>query len=46
MNDAIINQSEVTVGLDGGDRYCQVCILDEAGEVVEEGRAATKPEAL
>lgn len=39
-------QAKVTVGLDLGDRYGQVCVLDEAGEVVEEGRVATKPEAL
>ncbi|MBU2603775.1 MAG: IS110 family transposase [Actinobacteria bacterium] len=39
-------ETKVTVGLDLGDRYCQVCVLDEAGEVTEEGRVATKPEAL
>jgi transposase len=36
----------VTVGLDLGDRFCQVCVLDEAGEVTEEGRVATRAEAL
>ncbi len=39
-------ETQVTVGLDLGDRYCQICVLDEAGEVTEEGRVATKPEAL
>src|SRR5680860_1910044 len=39
-------ETKVTVGLDLGDRYCQICVLDEAGEVTEEGRVATKPEAL
>lgn len=39
-------ETKVTVGLDLGDRYCQVCVLDEAGEVTEEGRVLTKPEAL
>jgi len=39
-------ETKVTVGLDLGDRYCQLCVLDEAGEVVEEGRVATKPETL
>ena len=36
----------MTVGLDLGDRHTQVCVLDEAGEVIEEARLATKPEAL
>jgi transposase len=41
-----IEQTKVTVGLDLGDRYCQMCVLDETGEVAEESRVATKPEAL
>lgn len=33
-----------TIGLDVGDRTTQVCVLDGAGEVVEEGRlASTRP---
>jgi transposase len=39
-------ETKVTVGLDLGDRYCQICVLDESGEVTEEGRVMTKPEAL
>ncbi len=39
-------QAKVTVGLDLSDRCCQICVLDEAGEVTEEGRVTTKPEAL
>src|ERR1700686_2979529 len=35
-----------TVGLDLGDRYSQVVVLDERGEVVEELRLATGEEAL
>jgi transposase len=35
-----------TVGLDVGDRYTQLCMLDTAGEVVEEGRVRTTPEAM
>jgi len=35
-----------TVGLDLGDRFCQYCILDEEGEVMEEGRTKTKESAL
>jgi hypothetical protein len=39
-------QAKVTVGLDLSDRCCQICVLDEAGEVTEEGRVTTKPETL
>ena len=38
--------TKVTVGLDLGDRHIQVCVLDEAGEVIEETRLASKPQAL
>jgi transposase len=34
------------VGLDVGDRYVQVCVLGETGEVVEESRLPTKAAAL
>jgi predicted NBD/HSP70 family sugar kinase len=47
MRDATTTEeAKVTVGLDLGDRHTQVCVLDEAGEVIEEARLATKPEAL
>ena len=36
----------VTGGLDVSDRYTYVCILNAAGELVDEGRVATTPEAL
>ncbi|MHB9114874.1 MAG: hypothetical protein ACYC6T_09845 [Thermoleophilia bacterium] len=36
MNDAITKQTTMTVGLDLGDRYIHVCILDEAGAILEE----------
>ena len=36
----------LTVGLDAGDRYCQLCVVDSAGEVIEEARIATTREAL
>jgi transposase len=36
-----------TAGLDLGDRYFYLCLLDtQSGEVVEEGRLRTTPEAL
>jgi transposase len=38
---------ERTVGLDVGDRWSQICVLDqESGEVVEEGRVRTRAAAL
>ena len=46
MNDAITKETTLTVGLDVGDRYVQVCVLDEAGEVVEESRLPNKRAAL
>jgi len=37
----------MTVGVDLGDRYSYLCFLDtESGEVIEEGRLRTTPEAL
>ena len=31
------DRGKLTVGLDVGDRYTQICVLDEDGEVLEEG---------
>jgi transposase len=39
-------QDKLTVGLDVGDRYTQMCVLDEVGEVIEEARLATTPKAF
>lgn len=36
----------VTVGLDVGDRQSLLCVLDERGTIVEEGRVPTTPTAL
>ena len=40
MDDATtpICEGKVTVGLDLGDKYTQVCVLDSGGEVIEEAR--------
>jgi transposase len=46
MKDATTHEATVTVGLDLGDSYCQICVLDARGAIVEEGRVATRPEAL
>jgi hypothetical protein len=40
-------QTKMTAGLDLGDRYSYLCLIDtQNGEVVEEGRLRTTPEAL
>jgi hypothetical protein len=37
----------ITAGLDLGDKYSYLCLLDsERAEVIEEGRLRTSPEAL
>jgi len=46
MNDATTSEAKMTIGLDLGDRHIQVCLVDEAGEVIEEARLATRPQAL
>ena len=39
-------RSKLTVGLDMGDRFTQVCVIDEDGEVMEEGRVTSTPRAF
>ena len=40
-------QPKVTAGLDIGDKYSYLCLIDtDSGEVVEEGRLPTTPEAF
>ena len=40
-------QPMTTVGLDLGDKYSYLCLIDsESGEVIEEGRLRTSPEAF
>ncbi len=37
----------MTAGLDLGDKYSHLCLIDSAGgEVIEEGRLRTNPEAF
>lgn len=38
--------SWTTIGIDLGDRWSHYCVLNEGGEIVEEGRFRTTPEAL
>ena len=45
-NVTVMTKPNRTVGLDLGDRFCHYCILDQAGEVMEEGRMKTEESAL
>src|ERR687898_2674317 len=41
------DRPQTTAGLDLGDRYSYLCLLDsDGGEIIEEGSVRTTPEAL
>ena len=40
------NQTELTVGVDLGDRFSVICVLDKGGEVIEQSRIATTESAF
>ena len=45
--DGSSEQPQMTAGLDLGDKYSYLCLIDTAsGEVIEEGRLRTTPEAI
>ena len=44
MNDSTKETSKVTIGLDLGDKYSRLKVLDSDGNIVEEGRIRTTPE--
>jgi transposase len=47
MSDGSKGRPKMTAGLDLGDRYSYLCLIDtENGEMVEEGRLRTTPEAF
>jgi transposase len=47
MSDGSKRRPKITAGLDLGDRYSYLCLIDtDSGEVIEEGRLRTTPEAL
>ncbi len=46
MENLTTSTTNVTIGIDLGDRYCRFCVLDESGEIVEEGRISTTKTAL
>jgi len=47
MTDGSKVRPKVTAGLDLGDRYGHLCLIEtECGEAIEEGRVRTTPEAF
>jgi transposase len=47
MSDGSKGRPKITAGLDLGDKYSYLCLIDtKSGEVMEEGRLRTTPEAL
>ena len=47
MDDGSKGTPRITVGVDLGDRYSYLCFVDtESGEVLEESRVRTTPEAF
>ena len=47
MSDDSKERTKMTAGLDLGDRYSRICLLDtDSGEVVEESRLRTTPDDL
>ena len=45
MTNAITTGTTLTIGIDLGDRFSHFCVLDGAGEILEEGRVRTTPDA-
>jgi transposase len=47
MTDSSSEQPKMTAGLDLGDKYSYLCLIDtQSGEIVQEGRLRTSPEAF
>lgn len=46
MGNCITISGGVTIGVDLGDEYSQLCVLDESGAIVEQGRIRTDNQAL
>ena len=47
MNNGSEGAAKMTVGLDLGDKYSHLCLIDtESGELIEESRLRTTPEAM
>ena len=41
MKQDSVSTAVSTIGMDLGDKYSRVCVLDDAGEIIEEGRIPT-----
>src|SRR5580704_14799744 len=46
MGNRILKGHQLTIGLDLGDRWSFYCVLDERGQVVQEEKLPTTPEAM
>jgi hypothetical protein len=47
MNNGSKGAAKMTAGLDLGDKYSHLCLIEtEGGELIEEGRLRTTPEAI
>ena len=46
MGKDIKDGTDMTIGVDLGDKWSRLCVLDEHGEVCEEGRIATTADAM
>src|SRR5258708_16819691 len=46
FSNEILTEQKLTIGLDLGDRWSFYCVLDEAGKIILEQKAATTPEAI
>jgi transposase len=46
VSNSFVEPPVITVGLDLSDRFASVCILDELGDVIEEGKVRSTPEAF
>jgi transposase len=47
MTDSSSEQPKMTAGFDLGDKYSYLCLIDtQSGEIVQEGRLRTSPEAF
>lgn len=46
MKEHSVQEAVATIGVDLGDKHSRVCVLDEAGEIAEEGSVSTSAGAL
>ena len=47
MSNGSTEQMKMTAGMDLGDKYSNLCLIDtESGELIEESRLRTTPEAM